>query len=75
MHNSARPSTPTANSSWTGSNLNGGGDAYATPDGTFVFGDSASPSTTYAFSMTNQLASSRAFDVAINNLAPSGADP
>jgi len=25
--------------------------------------------------MTNQLASSRAFDVAINNLAPSGADP
>jgi len=44
------------------SNLNGGGDAYATPDGTFVFGDSASPSTTYAFSMTNQLASSRAFD-------------
>jgi len=52
------------------SNLNGGGDAYATPDGTFVFGDSASPSTTYAFSMTNQLASSRAFDVAINNLAP-----
>lgn len=56
------------------SNLNGGGDAYATPDGTFVFGDSASPSTTYAFSMTNQLASSRAFDVAINNLAPSGAD-
>jgi len=25
--------------------------------------------------MTNQLASSRTFDVAINNLAPSGADP
>jgi len=56
------------------SDLSGGGDAFVTPDGTFVFGDHAAPSTTFAFSMTNQLASSRTFDVAINNLAPSGAD-
>jgi len=56
------------------SDLSGGGDVRRHPDGTFVFGDHAAPSTTFAFSMTNQLASSRTFDVAINNLAPSGAD-
>jgi len=56
------------------SDLSGGGDAFVTPDGTFVFGDHAAPSTTFAFSMTNQLASSRTFDVAISNIAPSAAD-
>lgn len=56
------------------SDLNGGGDAYVTPDGSFVFGDPSAPSSTYCFSMTNQLSESRDFGVSLSNVAPSDGD-
>lgn len=51
-----------------------GGDAYLTPNGSFTFGDHASPSTEYAFTMTNQLTESRDFDIVISNLGAADTD-
>lgn len=49
-------------------------DKYLTPDGEFTFGDGSAPSTNPAFSMTNQLSESRAFDVSISGLDASDTD-
>ena len=51
-----------------------GGDAFLTPNGEFTFGDVSSPSTSNAFTMTNQLTSERTFDISISNLESTDID-